>query len=66
MERFLSQIINMVMRTVLNKGVNAGINHLAQRGKSAQEMTPEEREQARKAKGLAQKARKMARLGRRL
>lgn len=66
MERFLTQILNMVMRKMMNKGINAGINHLSQRGKSPAEMTPQEREQARKAKDLAQKARKMTRLGRRL
>ena len=66
MERFLTQILNMVMRKLMNRGIDAGIGHLSRRGKAPQEMTPEEREQARKARDLTQKARKAARLTRRL
>ena len=66
MERFLTQILNMVMRQLVNRGINAGIDHLSRRGKAPQQMTPEEREQARKARDLAQKAQKAARLTRRL
>jgi len=67
MERFLTQILNMVMRQLVNRGINAGIDHLSRRGKAPQDMTPEEREQAKGARrDLAQKARKMSRLTRRL
>lgn len=66
MERFLTQILNMVMRKLMHRGLNAGIDHLSRRGKTPQQMTPEEREQARKARDLAQKAQKAARLTRRL
>jgi hypothetical protein len=66
MERFLTQILNMVMRQLVNRGINAGIDHLSRRGKAPEEMTPEEREQAKGARDLAQKARKMSRLTRRL
>lgn len=66
MERFLTQILNMVMRQLMHRGINAGIDQLSRRGKAPQQMTPEEREQAAKARDLAQKARKAARLTRRL
>jgi hypothetical protein len=66
MERILTQIMNMVMRKLMNWGVNAGINHLSGGGKAPKDMTPEERAQAAKGRDLAQKARQMAKLGRRL
>ena len=66
----LNRLFQMLMRMFMNKAVNKGIrsatDYAARRGKSPAEMTPEEREQARKAKDLADKARKTARLGRRL
>ena len=66
MERFLSQIMNMVLRKFMNKGINAGIKHAASRGKSPKDMTPAEREQAKRAQDLAGKARQMAKIGRRM
>ncbi|MDQ2065512.1 hypothetical protein Q9295_03945 [Xinfangfangia sp. CPCC 101601] len=67
MDRMLSQIVNMLLRKLVRRGVNAGINHLSRRGKSQpQPMTKAEREQANAAQGLADKARKMQRLSRRL
>ena len=62
MERFLMQIMRMFMR----KGMNAGIKHVANRGKSAKDMTPEERSQAKSAQDVAKRAKQMARLGRRI
>ena len=62
----LNQILNMLLRQFMNKAMKTGIDYAARRGKDPARMTPEEREQARKAQGLAQKARKMTRLGRRL
>lgn len=66
MDRFLQQMLNMAMRMFMKRGMNAGIDLLSRRGKAPQEMTPEERKQAKSARDLAQKARKMARIGRRL
>jgi hypothetical protein len=66
MERFLTQILNMVMRKLMNRGINAGINHLSRGGKTAKDLTPEERQQAANSRDLAKKARQMSRLGRRL
>ncbi len=66
MDRILQQLLNMVLRKLMNRGMKAGINHLSRGGKPPQQMTPEEREQAAKARDLADKARKMTRLSRRL
>ncbi len=66
MDRFLQQMLNMAMRMFMKRGMNAGIDLLSRRGKTPQEMTPEERKQAKNARDLAQKAKKMARIGRRL
>ncbi len=66
MDRILQMIINTVLRQLINKGVSAGINHVAGRGKPASQMTPEEREQAQTAKETAKRARQAANLARRL
>ncbi len=60
----LNQIINMVlrifMRKAVNFGVNKGIDMAARRGKPDSEMTPEDHQQAAKARETAQKARKFS------
>lgn len=66
MERLLMQIMNMFFRKAMNKGINAGINQLARNGKDPKDMTPEDHAQAKQAKDLAQRARQMAKLSRRL
>ena len=42
----LNRLINMIVRLFMRKGVNAGINFAANRGKDPKDMTPEERQQA--------------------
>lgn len=66
MERFLHQLLNMAMKIFMRRGINAGIDMLARRGKPPQEMTPAERDQAARARDLSKRARQMTRLGRRL
>lgn len=61
-----NQIINMVIRLFMRKAVNKGIDMAANRGKSTDQMTTAEREQAKKAKQTAGKAKKVARLARRM
>ena len=62
MERFLMQIMRMFMR----KGMNAGIKHIASKGKNPKDMTPEERTQAKNAQSVAKRAQQLARMGRRI
>jgi len=62
----LNRLISMAMRLVMRRGVNMGIDYASRRGKDAKAMTPEERAQAKSAKDMANKARKGARLARRI
>lgn len=61
----LNGLFRMLTRMVLNKPVRAGIDFAARRGKPEAAMTPEEREQARKGRKLAQRARELSRVTRR-
>lgn len=61
-----NRLIQMVIRMVMRRGVNMGIDYATRRGKDAKTMSPEEREQARSAKDIAGKARRGARLARRM
>ena len=62
----LNRILNMLTRMVMNKAMKKGIDYAARRGKDPATMTPAEKEAARKARDLAEKAQKLSRLGRRL
>lgn len=72
----LDRIINMIMRRVLgklvNRGVDAGIGMASRRGKGGEapaaqgEMTPEERKRARQARQAAKRAKQAARMTRRM
>lgn len=66
LSRLLTGLLNRLFRQAMNKGIKTGINHLASSGKDPAQMTPEEREQARKANQLAKRARQMAKLTRRM
>ena len=65
-----NQLINMItrifVRKVVNKGISAGIDRVSGGGKSRDDMTQAERQQARKGKQAAQTARKAARIARRM
>jgi hypothetical protein len=62
----MDRLIQMVLSLFLKKGINLGINHIAQRGKAKGDMTPEERAQAAKARETAKRARQAANLARKL
>ena len=62
----MSRMINMVIRLVMRRGVNIGIDYAARRGKTPDAMTPEDKAQARAGKEMARKARQGARLARRI
>ncbi|NJM83423.1 MAG: hypothetical protein HC844_13900 [Tabrizicola sp.] len=63
--RLLQGIMNRFMRQAINRGVKAGVDYAARRGKPEAEMTPEEKTQARQGKDLAKRAREAARITRR-
>lgn len=56
----------MLIGMVMGKIVNKGIDYASRRGKPEAEMTPAERVQAQKARQMAKRARKAARITRRL
>lgn len=64
------QVIRMLMRLFMRRGINAGINHgsryLAGRGKPEEDMTPEERANAQNIRKQANSARRILNMGRRL
>jgi hypothetical protein len=66
LSRLISQLTNMFLRRAMNKGINEGIKYASRRGKTPDEMTPAEREQARKAQDLAKRARQVSKITRRL
>ncbi|WP_112309160.1 hypothetical protein [Pseudogemmobacter bohemicus] len=66
MNRLINMLVNMFLRKAVNKGVRSATDYAARRGKSDAELTPEDREQAKKMRDLADKARKAARIGRRM
>ena len=61
----LNGLFNLLTRMFLRKAVDAGVDYAARRGKPESEMTPEERDQARKARDLAQRAKEISRVTRR-
>lgn len=64
--QLINMVIRMVTRRLINKGVNTGIDIAARKGKRVEDMTPEEREEARMTRELANRGRKSMRIGRRL
>lgn len=66
MDRFIQKLINQFLGRLMNKAINVGVDYAARRGKAPEEMTEAERLQARQGRDLAQKARKMQRVGRKL
>jgi hypothetical protein len=66
LSRILNMVINMVVRKLIGKGVDAGINYATRRGKTDEEMTPEDHAQAQEAKLMAKRARQAAGLARRI
>lgn len=52
----MNRLINMGVRMLMRKGMNKGISMAASKGKRPEDMTPEERAQAKGAQQTAQKA----------
>jgi hypothetical protein len=61
----LNRLIAMLTKMFLGKAVNAGVDYAARRGKPEAEMTPEEREQAKRARDLAARAKEIQKVTRR-
>lgn len=66
MDKFLQQLLNRFLGRFLNQAIGKGIDYAARRGKDPAEMSEAERQQARSARDLAGKARKVQRASRKL
>lgn len=64
--RLIQMIVNQLIRRFVNIGINKGIDAVANRGKSPQSMTPEERQAAQTTRAAVKRARQAARLTRRM
>ncbi len=62
----INRALRTLFRMLLGPLMKIGIDYLARRGKTDAEMTPEDKEQARKARELAKRAKDIARVTRRL
>ena len=61
-----NSLINMIVRIFMRRGINAGINHVANRGRDPKEMTPEERQQAKSGRQGARRVQQAMRVTRRM
>ena len=66
MDRFIQMVLNTVMRRMVNLVVNKGFSHFSNRGKTTADLTGADRAQAKSAKDLANRARDIARLARKI
>lgn len=62
----LNGLFNMLAKMFIRNAMDVGVDYAARRGKPEAEMTPEEREQAKKARDLAARAKDVSKLTRRL
>lgn len=62
----LNGLFNMLAKMLVRSAMDAGIDFAARRGKPETEMTPEERTQAKKARDLANRAKDVSKVTRRL
>jgi hypothetical protein len=62
----LNGLFNMLTKMFVRHAVDAGVDYAARRGKPESEMTPEEQEQAKRARDLAARAKEVQKVTRRL
>ncbi|MEJ2031201.1 MAG: hypothetical protein P8X66_15430 [Maritimibacter sp.] len=65
-ERLLMMFLRPLIRRLVNRGVDAGIDRVAGKGKSRDEMTPAERQQAKQAREMSKRAKLAMRITRRM
>ena len=66
MDRIIQMILNKLLGRLVNTAVNKGVDYASRRGKSPDQMTDEDHEQARAGKEMAKRARQAAKLTRRI
>lgn len=66
MDQLLKMIFNRLTRGFVKTGINTGIDFAAGKGKPREEMTKEERAQAKEMRVMAKRAKEMQRVTRRI
>ncbi|MBI1172060.1 hypothetical protein GC209_11720 [bacterium] len=66
MDRLIQMILNRLMGQLINRGIKAGIDHVAAKGKAPEEMSPEERKSAQAARKAGQRAKQAANIAKRM
>ena len=66
MDKFLQMVVNTVMRRVVNLVVDKGIKHFSSKAKPASDLTSADQAQAISGNDLAQRARDIAKLTRKI
>lgn len=71
MDRLIQMILNRLMGQLINRGISAGINRVAGKGKSPDEMAPtaltaEDRKTAQVARKAGQRAKQAANIAKRM
>lgn len=62
----LNGLLNMLTKMFIRSAVDVGVDYAARKGKPESEMTPEEKEQAKRARDLAARAKEVQKVTRRL
>jgi hypothetical protein len=62
----LNGLFNMLTKMFIRSAVDVGVDYAARKGKPESEMTPEEKEQAKRARDLAARAKEVQKVTRRL
>ncbi len=62
----LNGLFNMLAKMFVRSAVDVGVDYAARKGKPEAELTPEEREQAKRARDLAARAKEIQKATRRL
>jgi hypothetical protein len=65
-EQVINMIMRMFLRKVVNKGMDVGIDRFAGKGKTGDEMSPDEQQMAKQGKQAVRRARQAARVARRV
>ena len=66
LDRIISMAVNIVMRKVLSRGIDAGFDAVSRRGRRPEDMSAQELAQAQEAKKNARRAQKAMKAGRRI
>ncbi|WP_368183842.1 hypothetical protein [Aestuariibius sp. HNIBRBA575] len=61
----MDRIISMILRRLMNRGINAGINHVANRGRNPEDMSNEDRNRAKQGRDGVKRTRQAMRIARR-